>query len=859
MSKKSKKKNKSGGNHGVNGGNEVLKLGLQQSLQQKKDDFDQQLKDWEVEKQIFLDEIQERESALVEAKARIQAIEEDEEAYIQQVRQEKSRAMEEELEALHQEESKRILAEQEEQRLKLAEEWNQRGATMDQQMRERLAKTDALVEEREVEFVKKEKQFREECLELQKNQRTLQEKQHQMQLDFQEKEATLHRELEMKAKQLEFEQEEVLMEQGQLRGMITRLQAEKVRTEQSYEQQLLDSQRRCGGMEDKYDALWQEHEELQGKLREFHQELGGDLQSYHNKTSELTRRNQELEQELSLSVPRSVEEDLKQLRQQFTDLMAQRSQWENSVVQYQNLELQNQEISHQLQLSQGEVRFLESNKEQIMVENTNMKEKVEELMLRYCTPSVLNEDASRRVAQILQGYQLNAPDETFPKDYEEMDWVKYILRKCRDAQMEFPLRVFLAFHTAMKISDWSIVTVLAGVSGTGKSKLPELYATYGGLNFIAVPVQEHWNSQESMLGFFNTMENRFEAEPLLRFLLSAIEVPPDRKGVLENQLSPDMDEAKRLFVEDGERTVSLVLLDEMNLAHVEEYFAEFLSKLENRRGLRDVPSIDVKLGTGIPDYPLKLRRNILWTGTMNQDETTKSLSDKVLDRGVVINYPRPEVFLRRESQRVQGSGEFRLPYKLWRKWQTRDTSYSVQVEDVGDSVNLEAKYEMLGAPPEEPSDKWSNYKGMLEHINRLMTKEGRALGHRVWQATEYYVVNHPLVIYEMNHSYDLDKESCVLTPALKAALHLAVEDQLVQKILPKLRGVEYYENGTLDEIGSVIGKHFPNLREDYQRACEQGQGQFMWATSSYGENGKNNALLQWLERLDCVEASSEIE
>jgi GTP-binding protein Era len=66
---------------------------------------------------------------------------------------------------------------------------------------------------------------------------------------------------------------------------------------------------------------------------------------------------------------------------------------------------------------------------------------------------------------------------------------------------EASILLFYAFHTALKIADWSSVTVLAGVSGTGKSELPRLYSAFGGLNFINVPVQPNWDSQESMLGF----------------------------------------------------------------------------------------------------------------------------------------------------------------------------------------------------------------------------------------------------------------------------------------------------------------------------------------------------------------------
>ena len=127
------------------------------------------------------------------------------------------------------------------------------------------------------------------------------------------------------------------------------------------------------------------------------------------------------------------------------------------------------------------------------------------------------------------------------------------------------------------------LTVLAGVSGTGKSELPRLYSHFGGINFLSLSVQPNWDSQESMLGFFNSIDNKFDAQPVLRLLA---------------QSQKAQAEGYPLGLED---VMSLILMDEMNLAHVELYFAEFLSKLELRRGRKgnEAPSLEVKLGAGM--------------------------------------------------------------------------------------------------------------------------------------------------------------------------------------------------------------------------------------------------------------------
>lgn len=177
----------------------------------------------------------------------------------------------------------------------------------------------------------------------------------------------------------------------------------------------------------------------------------------------------------------------------------------------------------------------------------------------------------------------------------EIEYVDSIIKLSADAGIKFPKRIVYAFHTCLKTAEWSPITVLAGVSGTGKSELPRFYSNIGKLNFLSVPVQPNWDSQEAMLGYFNSIDNRFDAQPILRFLAQAAQSN-------SNEYPYGLRDA-----------MNLVLLDEMNLAHVELYFADFLSKLETRRGLKEnLPCVDVKLGAGITPYGLELSRNVLW-------------------------------------------------------------------------------------------------------------------------------------------------------------------------------------------------------------------------------------------------------
>lgn len=379
-------------------------------------------------------------------------------------------------------------------------------------------------------------------------------------------------------------------------------------------------------------------------------------------------------------------------------------------------------------------------------------------------------------------------------ELNEIEWLDDIADSCDCYGLHFNPRILRAFHTSLKTAEWSPLTVLAGVSGTGKSELPRLYSHFGGLFFQPLAVQPNWDSQESMLGFFNSIDNRFDAQPVLRFLAQSQKSWADR--TVDSEGYPGL--AKGMH---------LVLLDEMNLAHPELYFAEFLSKLELRRGKKgsEVPSLPVKIGAGMEPYQLPLGRNVLWTGTMNQDETTKSLSDKVLDRSIIIHFPRPTKLMRRRKLigLEEGNRGPTLHRSSWDSWTVRHSDFT----------NEEVR----------------PYKEFIEEMNASLAVAGRAIGHRVWQSVEYYMANYP----DVRAAGDDSKKKAEV-------MHIAFEDQLVQKVMPKLRGIDTrgkFKDDCLDKIrGQLItgidGKPF-NLTDDFDLATELGYGQFIWQSANY--------------------------
>jgi hypothetical protein len=327
--------------------------------------------------------------------------------------------------------------------------------------------------------------------------------------------------------------------------------------------------------------------------------------------------------------------------------------------------------------------------------------------------------------------EVDAPSETA--------WLGEIATGLERAGFVFHRRLLEAFHTSLKVAHHAPLVILAGISGTGKSELPRLYADLGGLPFLPLAVQPSWDSPHDLFGFFNYTDGRLKAEPLARLLRQA-----------------NQDEALR-------KSPSVILLDEMNLARVEYYFAELLSKLEARRGVRGSPdpdrrrraSVQVDAGPGEPPIDLYLDERVLFVGTMNEDESTLTLSDKVLDRSCVLTFPAPRR-MRMTEQREAPRRSRRLSWETWLSWQKEQ-------------------------PPADIAEK-------LNAINTAMERIHRPFGHRLFRAIHAYIANHPVP----EHGWD---------------------DQFAMKIIPRLRGLECGDRVVRDGLDE-LATHVPEVLSD---------------------------------------------
>ena len=189
------------------------------------------------------------------------------------------------------------------------------------------------------------------------------------------------------------------------------------------------------------------------------------------------------------------------------------------------------------------------------------------------------------------------------------------------------IRVFFASLAASEKA--SRLLILQGLSGTGKSSLPRLAADALGVECRMVPVQPSWRDNRELLGYDNDFTNRFKETEFTKFLYEASAVPNRSK-------------------------IYFIVLDEMNLARIEYYFADFLSVLEKPNQTEWIvplvsgySELDEDQKPKYLDYSndaanICVTNNIWFVGTANNDDSTSLITDKVYDRAQVLDMDRRE-------------------------------------------------------------------------------------------------------------------------------------------------------------------------------------------------------------------------
>ena len=160
------------------------------------------------------------------------------------------------------------------------------------------------------------------------------------------------------------------------------------------------------------------------------------------------------------------------------------------------------------------------------------------------------------------------------------------------------------------------LTILRGISGTGKTSLAYAAGEFFGNPSTVVPIQPMWKERSDIVGYFNEFTKRFNETTLLC----------------------------KLYEAGGRQDVYITVLDEVNISRIEYYFAEFLSLLElpdpKKRELDVVSDSWDTDPKRLKGGKLILPENMWFVGTANNDDSTFAISDKVYDRAMVIDLDR---------------------------------------------------------------------------------------------------------------------------------------------------------------------------------------------------------------------------
>jgi hypothetical protein len=298
-----------------------------------------------------------------------------------------------------------------------------------------------------------------------------------------------------------------------------------------------------------------------------------------------------------------------------------------------------------------------------------------------------------------------------------------VTAKLRESGLEYGTRHESLVRTALVSLATKRFLLLTGLSGSGKTKLAIAIGEWLGPDRLAVvPVRPDWNGPDALLGFENGLSAPIEgrhawsAPDALRFMLRAARDP---------------------------KNPYLLVLDEMNLAHVERYFADVLSGMESRKDV--LPNLALAGTEWRPQDPEKIPfpENLFVVGTVNIDETTYMFSPKVLDRANTLEF------------RVMSDD-------------LRPTSAPASHVDAG-SLTLIKRF--LYAATTVADDDWESRSQMAEWLKKLhalLSRHDREFGHRVF--------------------FEALRFGALLSEGGETDPLVALDLQVLQKILPRFHG-----------------------------------------------------------------------
>ncbi|KAB2439971.1 AAA family ATPase [Bacillus luti] len=321
-------------------------------------------------------------------------------------------------------------------------------------------------------------------------------------------------------------------------------------------------------------------------------------------------------------------------------------------------------------------------------------------------------------------------------DERELSFLQYVQSMVRNKGLYLDETDIYNFHISAKTN---MLTILGGIPGVGKSRFVQAYAEALGLQYgeelIWIPISPSYQEPHDLLGYLHPNGTFIESETkLVRALMKA----------KENQ--------NQLYI---------IVFDEMNMSHIEHWFTPFLSvlQLEKKNRMLNLYVGAQEQENQIPST-IEIGENIIFVGTVNFDETTKELSDRLLDRTNLITLqkiPFCEMCIAQEKVVLQPplkvtAGEFRI------NW-----------------IRNKAMIEVFSEEELELLDKL--------HVVLSSHDASKGISFRCANAIATYLQNIP---FQNDHSYMISREE-------------GFDLQIKQRVLTKLRGTEMTVGSLLSE------------------------------------------------------------
>lgn len=323
------------------------------------------------------------------------------------------------------------------------------------------------------------------------------------------------------------------------------------------------------------------------------------------------------------------------------------------------------------------------------------------------------------------------------------------LKKFKDYTIKhnlcYDMKDLINFHVSVKTNP---LTILAGMSGTGKTQIAKAYGETLGINkenntLLFLPISPSYTEPEDLIGYLNTTTGLYVASEtgLVDFLVHA---------------------------ENNKDKIHMIIFDEMNLSQVEHWFAPFISLLElnpDERQLQLYSKGSICHNNTKYKDSVSIGDNIIFIGTVNLDETTKDFSDRLLDRANLVTLKKRKfVDFRNEKIKSYNMNDLEMQtysYEDYKSW-VDDTS-GVDDLSIPELELLDDLHELIQI--------YDNQKGV---------------SFRVLEKMSSYINNIPQV-FDANENDIISRRE-------------AFDIEIKQRVLTKIKGSER-------QFGELIGRY----------------------------------------------------